>query len=114
MARAAERRVRRSSLVDFRSQDQLVAGLRTGVHFAISLFTSDANASGVRSAAAGITLPRSSSRLRAPSSSSALTAAALSLAMTGARVPFGAKIAFHAWAWKAGKPASAGGGNVRQ
>ena len=114
MARAAERRVRRSSLVDFRSQDQLVAGLRTGVHFAISLFTSDANASGVRSVAAGITLPRSSSRLRAPSSSSALTAAASSLAMTGARVPFGAKIAFHACAWKAGKPASAGGGNVRQ
>src|SRR5437879_13665968 len=107
MARAAERRVRRSSLVNFRSQDQLVAGLRTGVHFAISLFTSDANASGVHSAAAGITLPRSSRRLRAPSSSSALHAAALSLAMTGAGVPIAANIALHARAWRAGEPASA-------
>src|SRR3981189_3711920 len=91
---------------DFGSPDQLVAGLSTGVHLAISLFTSAASASGVRSAGPGITLPRSSSRLRTFSSSSALAAAALSFSMIGAGVPFGAKIAFQAWAWNAGRPAS--------
>src|SRR6188768_1627995 len=63
------------------------SGFNTADHLTISLSTSFFSDSGVRSSFFGITLPRSSRRLRTPSSSSALTTAAFSLAAIGAGVP---------------------------
>src|SRR5215470_12642338 len=82
------------------------AALMMGVHRAMSLFTSVANACGPRMSLSGTSPPSSSKRLRVLSSSSALSKAPLSASRIGRAVPFGANKAHHGDEPRLGRPAS--------
>ena len=72
----------------------------------ISERCSAASASGFNCSGAGITAPRSVSRLLTAASVNAATTAVLSFSITGAGVPFGAHSPNQYEAWKSGSPPS--------